>query len=178
MFGLTYQKVSKCFQLFLKFMKTYWSYLVYDNLIYWRDDLQAFSDRIRLKVNEKGASFPDIPHPHRFNIFSFIDTKMIFTCRPGGGPIHGGPNAPRFDPLIQRAFYSGYKKGHGLKVQNVILPNGMDLWISIYMAPCPVVHMTLQYLGTRISINESMMYNPICHNFVMFGCLVILDMRN
>jgi hypothetical protein len=58
-------------------------------------------------------------------VFGFIDNTMNATCRPGGGPTRDGFNAPRKDPLIQRAFYNGWKKLHGLKWQTVALPNGM-----------------------------------------------------
>jgi hypothetical protein len=51
--------------------------------------------------------------------------KVISSCRPGGPLIHG-PDAPRLNLLVHRAFYCGYKKRHGLKVQSVILPNGLD----------------------------------------------------
>ena len=36
-----------------------------------------------------------------------------------------GENAERNSQLLQEAFYSGYKKHHGIKFQSVELPNGM-----------------------------------------------------
>jgi len=51
---------------------------------------------------------------------------MNATCRPGGGPATDGLNADRNDPLIQRAWYNGWKKLHGMKWQTVDLPNGMN----------------------------------------------------
>ena len=39
----------------------------------------------------------------------------------------------RYFEDVQRAFYSGYFTGHGLKVQAVTLPNG--LFGSVFVAP-------------------------------------------
>jgi hypothetical protein len=44
-----------------------------------------------------------------------------------------GPNAPRYDPRIQEAFYTGWKKLFGIKWQTVILPNGM--YFHVYGGP-------------------------------------------
>jgi hypothetical protein len=54
---------------------------------------------------------------------------MNATCRPGGGPARDGKNAPRNDPLIQQAWYNGWKKIHGLKWQTIDLPNGMNFHV-------------------------------------------------
>ena len=43
-----------------------------------------------------------------------------------GGGAGDERNAPRNDPLIQRAWYDGWKKLHGLKWQSVDFPNGMN----------------------------------------------------
>ena len=51
------------------------------------------------------------------------------TGRPGGGPARDGANARRNDPLIQRAWYNGWKKLHGMKWQTVDLPNGMNFHV-------------------------------------------------
>ena len=51
---------------------------------------------------------------------------MTAMCRPGGGPITGGVQAPRVDKLVQQAWWTGWKKLHGLKMQTVFMPNGMD----------------------------------------------------
>jgi hypothetical protein len=54
---------------------------------------------------------------------------MNATCRPGGGPARDGANAPRNDPLLQQAWYNGWKKLHGMKWQTVDLPNGMNFHV-------------------------------------------------
>ena len=49
------------------------------------------------------------------------------TTRPGSGPDGDCTLAPRRVGAyyIHRAFYSGYFRGHGLKYQHVLLPNGL-----------------------------------------------------
>ena len=51
---------------------------------------------------------------------------MHAMCRPGGGPITCGVQAERVPKLVQQAWWTGWKKLHGLKMQTVFLPNGMD----------------------------------------------------
>jgi hypothetical protein len=70
-----------------------------------------------LKCSELGCQYDDL------RIFGFIDNTLNSTCRPGGGPACDGENAPRNDPDIQRAYYTGWKKMHGQKFQTVDLPN-------------------------------------------------------
>ena len=54
------------------------------------------------------------PVGHRNIIVGFIDNTIRKTPRPGGGP---RVNGLRWHPLIQQAFYQGWKKCHGLKWQ-------------------------------------------------------------
>ena len=49
----------------------------------------------------------------------FIDCNCLEASRPGGGPTESGANAARWDPLIQQAYYNGWKSVHGLKHQTV-----------------------------------------------------------
>jgi hypothetical protein len=84
------------------------------------------AEAIRLKLEQLGCFFP----PGTFRVFAFIDNTMNATCRPGGGPARDGAHAPRNDPEIQRAWYNGWKKVHGLKWQTIDLPNGMNLKVD------------------------------------------------
>ena len=56
-----------------------------------------------------------------------VDDTNISTTRPGVGPNRHYSMAPRRvgSFYIQRAFYSGYFREHGLKYQNILLPNGL-----------------------------------------------------
>ena len=97
---------------------------------YWKPSIPMFADKIRLKLDQLGCPFPSSSDSiGGFNIFGFIDNTMNAICRPGGGPTRDGDNAPRNNPLIQRAFYNGWKKVHGLKYQTVDLPNGMNFHV-------------------------------------------------
>ena len=69
-----------------------------------------------------------------WRVFGIIDDTCIKTTRPGSGPIDDSEHAPRRVGAheIQRAFYSGYMRAHGLKYQTLLLPNGMlgSVWGS------------------------------------------------
>jgi hypothetical protein len=66
--------------------------------------------------------------------FGSIDCTDWQTCRIGAGPVGAWLGASRRigAQQIQRAFYSGYYKAHGLKYQTLLLPNG--LWGSAFGA--------------------------------------------
>jgi hypothetical protein len=113
---------SKSFHCFLSFMVNNWGYLLTNNVDFWLPHLKDCATAISRKCLELGCYFPE----EYFNIFAFIDNTMNSTCRPGGGPATDGTNADRNDPLIQRAWYNGWKKLHGMKWQTVDLPNGMN----------------------------------------------------
>ena len=85
--------------------------------------MQEMSEVIRSKCCELGCYFPAT-----YNVFGFVDNTMNATCRPGGDPTHDGTEAPRKDPLIQRAWYNGWKKLHCCKWQadKTVLPRGME----------------------------------------------------
>ena len=60
---------------------------------------------------------------------AFIDNTMFAFCRPGGNTTDG-PAAPRVPLEVQEAWWTGWKKLHGLKWQTVILACGMDVDVS------------------------------------------------
>lgn len=66
--------------------------------------------------------------------FGIIDDTTLKTSRPSAGPETDEQHAPRRinGHLIQKAFYSGYLKRHGLKFQTLLLPNGLfgSVWGS------------------------------------------------
>jgi hypothetical protein len=59
---------------------------------------------------------------------AFIDNTLIATCRPGWGG-GDGEQAPRVPKDVQQAWWTGWKKLHGIKWQKVMLTNGMDLHV-------------------------------------------------
>lgn len=62
-----------------------------------------------------------------FPIFGFIDCSIDKICRPYSGPAGDYVGAPRKpdEDIYQRSVYTGYKKFHGIKVETVMLPNGI-----------------------------------------------------
>lgn len=112
-FGLGHTAVSMVFNSFLDFMMNKWSYLIFDNMHFWLPYLGDCAQAIRNKCVEKGCYFPDSSAPGGLHVAGFIDNTLNATCRPGGGPARDGADAPRNDPLIQRAWYNGWKKLHG-----------------------------------------------------------------
>jgi len=57
-----------------------------------------------------------------------IDCSIFRINRPFSGPDGDYIGAPRKEnyPIAQRAVYTGYKKCHGIKVQTILLPNGIS----------------------------------------------------
>lgn len=110
---------------------TTFSHLLLDGVQMWQPMFPACAEAIRRRLCMNGLPIPAATDATYFSIFGFIDCTIRAICRPGGGPAgRGGAGARRHDPLIQRSFYQGWKKLHGLKWQAVVLPNGMiaDCW--------------------------------------------------
>ena len=125
-FGMVQSVCSLACKLVFEYMWTWWSYLVFDNMTYWAPKIPAMAESIRQKMEELGCSYEFGSFPY----FGFIDNTMNATCRPAGGPNRDGRNALRNDPEIQRAWYNGWKKIHGLKWQTIDLPNAMNFKID------------------------------------------------
>jgi hypothetical protein len=89
---------------------------------FWAPYFASMSQTIARKL--ESTYHIDLP-PGDFRVFGFYDCTVIGTARPAGGPSDGGPNAPRHSRHIQRAFYNGWKKKHGIKYLSFELPNGI-----------------------------------------------------
>ena len=76
--------------------------------------------------DEVGLYLVNVPFSH-FMCAMLLDDTTIQSSRPGSGPNGNYTMAPRRvgAHYIQRAFYSGYFCGHGLKYQTILLPNGL-----------------------------------------------------
>jgi len=118
--------LNKVSNKFIDWMYQHWRHLVLDHLTFWKPYFPSFAEAIRQKMHVKSDNQLHYARG-QFEIAAFIDNSMAPTCRPGGGPVAPGPNARRHDPLIQQAFYTGWKKVHGVKMQTVDGPNGMTL---------------------------------------------------
>lgn len=166
-FGFKYQRVSICVRTFVNYIISAWGYLLLNNMEYWKPHLQSCSTAIRDKLGRLGCEFPPPGTPGGFNVFSWIDNTMNATCRPGGGPRRDGVNAPRNDPLIQRAFYNGWKKLHGMKWQTVDLPNGMNfhVWGPVSIRRCDLFTLSASDINELIA---NLQVGDL-YQFVMYG---------
>ena len=123
-YGRDWTALSRAFNWFSYYVRKRFGWLVQSNLPYWKPMLEVFSEAIRVKVEEKSEAGIIYP-PGGMLVAMMIDDTLSRSCRPGGGPAEEGEDAPRFNTLIQQAFYTGYKKIHGFKYQSCELPNGM-----------------------------------------------------
>ena len=124
-------ELCNAFYWFLDYMIINWGYLILNNREYWLGALPLSAEAVRLKLSAlpKEANrlyFGPADDPLGFNISLFIDNTLMAMSRPGGGPMHGGENAERMTRFLQQAFWTGWKKLHGLKWQTVVMANGMD----------------------------------------------------
>jgi len=120
-FGWSEPRASSAIALFFDHLLPRWQYLVKDHFDFWADRIPACAKAIDDKVAALGGVVA------QDTLASFIDCTQIATARPGGGPRSDGH---RNNPLIQRAFYNGWKHNHGIKFQTIDLPNGMNFHVS------------------------------------------------
>ena len=132
--GRSRQQLQAAFYWFLDFMIYNWAYLLLNNHQYWKEFLPQSAEALRVKLAtlptiQYRQYYPAADEPGGFSIFGFIDNTLLAMSRPGG-PMGDGEQAPRLDPMIQRAWWTGWKKLHGLKWQTVTMANGMefDVW--------------------------------------------------
>ena len=84
-----------------------------------KDFRQHFADRSGRDCD--GLNFCPLP------IFGLIDCSIDKICRPYSGPDGDYEGAPRKlnEDIYQKAVYTGFKKYHGIKVETILLPNGI-----------------------------------------------------
>lgn len=129
--GRKHWQLRRAFYWFIDFMIVNWGYLITNNREYWLEELPKSAESIRVKLStlsNKGyrQHYPPLGEHNGFPVFGFIDNTLFAMSRPGGGPIGEGEQAPRFPKELQRAWWTGWKKLHGLKWQTVVMANGMD----------------------------------------------------
>ena len=121
------------FYFFLDFMIANWSCLLLNNMDWWKKYFYESTEAIRIKLlNINHANwrlvFPPAELQNGFRYVGFIDNTMVAFCRPGG-VMGDGAAAPRVPLEVQQAWWTGWKKLHGMKWQTVVLANGMDLQV-------------------------------------------------
>ena len=103
-----------------------WRYV--DQFDYFHNKIERFVAEKRMHHRPDGTAFetPGLKFLP-FDIFGFIDGTIDKICTPFSGPdgdFIGAPRKENYDDA-QRAFYTGYKKFHGIRMLVVILPNGL-----------------------------------------------------
>lgn len=120
-FGREFSAQSRAFKYFINHIYSTFEHLVHDNLDWWyRNGFFASSaEAIGHKIN--------IPSDIKNLVAHFIDCNCLPTSVVGGGPAEEGANAIRWNELIQRSFYNGWKSIHGLKHQTIDNAFGMTV---------------------------------------------------
>jgi hypothetical protein len=119
----------------------------HEKLIDFVDEFSAFYDAINRFIQKASIhNFTDGSAEERaglnflpFSILGFIDCLIDHISRPFSGPDGDYIGAPRraLHDAAQRLVYTGYKKCHGIKVEMVMLPNGMS---TIYWPTSARIH--------------------------------------
>ncbi len=125
--------LCRAFYWFLDFLIYNWGYLLVNNMEFWKPYLSLSCEAIRIKLQnlnypEWRQFHPPAGEPNGFDVALFIDNTIVAMCRPGGNT-QEGPSAPRVPLEVQQAWWTGWKKLHGLKFQTVMLANGMDFQV-------------------------------------------------
>lgn len=85
-------------------------------------------------LNDGGVQVRDGLHHLPFTLIGFVDCTIDRICVPYSGPAGnyiGAPRRPEY-AIAQESVYTRYKKIHGIKIETVLLPNG----ISTIYGPC------------------------------------------
>ena len=95
---------------------------------YFYHKISLFLQKMTTRHNNDGTAI-DRPGLNfcPWRIFGFIDCSIDKISRPMSGPAGDYIGAPRRPGqyVIQRSVYTAYKKFHGIKVETVLLPNGI-----------------------------------------------------
>jgi len=155
----------------------YQNIIGHQGLLRFVDDFPRFYDAIQQKVQQSYVHDEDRQNnTHEettglaflpFDIFGFIDCSIDRINRPFSGPAgdyEGAGQKPEY-PVAQRAFYTGFKKLHGIKVETVFLPNGISTLfgpVSARRSDIPVLQMSnLNEFLVRIQLHKQHEYSAL-----------------
>jgi hypothetical protein len=102
-FGGVQSDQSRAFTYFCNHVYDTHHHLVHDNLEWWFGN--GFMAESAALISAKMG----VPS----TVCCFIDCNCLTTSVTGGGPAEPGANAMRYNDLIQRAFFNGWKSTHG-----------------------------------------------------------------
>jgi hypothetical protein len=163
---------GRAFTWTVKWLHRTWGYKVEDNLDYFVLRFPMYASKIEAFVNKiliaKGAQ----PFPAgSCRVFGFLDDNNVKTCRPGGGPAGDGVGAPRWDPLIQEAFYNGWLRAHGIKHETLDAPDGMTIfiWGPASLRRSDLWTLAESDIDNKLGQAQTPVYGPLAHHFVMYG---------
>lgn len=121
-FGRDQTAQSRAINWFINHMYESFQDLLTDNLDWWYRNGYFKISMEAIKAKFGGNDL--------FSTFAFIDCNCLECARPGGGPSTSGPDADRWDPSIQKAFYNGWKSNFGLKHQT--LDNALGMTMDLF----------------------------------------------
>ena len=162
-FGGDARRSSELFQWFVDFLfETFYNAISGSSINMWVDHVASFRQAIwesftELLLDKDGEPFRFDVAFEDWTIAFFIDCTAKFTCRPGGGGKFGDDT--KYVNLLQKAFYTGYLKKHGLKFQTLWGPNGM--FLSVF--------------GSSIRENDNGMVNISGLNDYLYGAMPFID---
>jgi hypothetical protein len=152
-FGRHYTDQTRAFSKFIDHVYYKFHHLVDNNLAWW---FQHGHIKTSAKLIQEKMKLTD----HENHFAMFIDCNCLETCRPGGGPAESGPNSIRWDPLIQQAFYNGWKSVHGLKHQTIDSAQGLT--VDIY-GPTSLRRNDLTLLAESNIVPRVRAQNQMCY---------------
>jgi nuclease HARBI1 len=118
-------QLSRAVSLFRKHLVTKCGFLLFNNWNYWLPLLSHFAGCIGLKLSELSGENSFV----NTTISCLYDCTVIAISRPSSTPLEPHLRGVRRNHNIQRAFYSGHKKHHGIKFLSVEGPNGLCLYL-------------------------------------------------
>jgi hypothetical protein len=113
---------SRVFNYFIDHVFRFFQHNVRLSIENWAAHFSEFAAAIQSKLEQMGLVLAE---GSLVKICGYLDNTQVPTDTPGSGPVVAGINAPRYDRDIDEAFYSGWKKNHGVKFQLVTFPNGI-----------------------------------------------------
>ena len=162
------------FKWFSNWLEDRWGHKLTNNMDYWAPFFPHFSECIRKKAIATSANFPNLPTPlppitwwdvNGLRVCCFVDNNQVKTCRPGAGPGLGPGWRTPLQALIQRSFYNGWARAHGIKFETLDAPNGMTMWVygpgslrqnDLWMIGRSGLNIVMMIIQTRLGIPDAL----------------------